>query len=210
MLVVLGLALTVLGFVRFTDTFEEVRDHYATPACTAAARPGDDCTRQESGRVTRKREPAADSDSTSYLLTVARETAPTEEYDVGKPFFDDVNPGDTVDLKVLHGKVFELDFHGHRSQTETAPWASCALIGGLIAGGLVLLLTDPRRRQALDELFMAVVMAVVVVGLTLLAAMSLVSFQWPLVITLVVAAVCWAGVGALCRIILFGEFSGDF
>ncbi|MFF4821169.1 hypothetical protein ACFY2K_42070 [Kitasatospora sp. NPDC001309] len=204
-LALVGLALVVAGFVRFTADFEDVRRYHHTPLCTAPAQPSDDCATRESGRVTGKHlDPGSDSDP--YTLTVARETAPAAEYGVGKAFYDDVTAGTTVDVTVLHGEVIEIGYHGHRSQTETYPWADAAVLSLLIAAGTALVLT---QGWPLDDGVVPFVLAVTVVAnvlATLLGSIALLTLQWPLVVTLIVAALCWIAATALFRGIL-NEFS---
>ncbi|MFG3229043.1 hypothetical protein ACGF07_30255 [Kitasatospora sp. NPDC048194] len=184
-----GLALTVLGFVRFTDTFEEIRAYRATPACTAAAAPGDDCATSESGRVTEKSE-ESDSDSTSYVLTVAREKAPSARYSVGEAFYDDVAPGTIVELKILRGRVFELSYHGHRSQPPNTPYLEIIEFSALIGVGLVMVVAslfgDFEFTVALSLMYSVGVWIATAVG-----SVFLITVQWPLIVTLAVGVACW-------------------
>ncbi|MGW3044829.1 hypothetical protein ACWC9T_33400 [Kitasatospora sp. NPDC001159] len=195
MLVLVGLALTVLGFVRFADTFEEVRAYRATPVCTAAAKPGDDCVTLESGRVTKKEE-EPNSDSTNYVLTVTRETAPTGRYYVGRAFYDDVDTGTVVDLKILRGKVFELNYQGHRSQPPSTPYLTIVEFSGLIAVGLVMLVSG----LVADIEYMAGTALGYTAAVTILTVMGstfLITFQWPLIVTLALAVAFWLIVAAI-------------
>ncbi|MFF2149020.1 hypothetical protein [Kitasatospora sp. NPDC058190] len=202
-LVVVGLALTVLGFVQFTDTFEEARAYRATPVCAPAAKPGDDCVTLESGRVTKKSEEPS-SDSTDYVLTVARETAPTGRYYVGKAFYRDVDTGTVVDLKILKGKVFELSYHGHRARPPYAPYLAIAEFSGLIAVGLVMIVTG-----MVGDIEYLVGMALgYAAGITIatgIGSIFLITIQWPLIVTLGVAVVCWLIV-AVITYTTFEEF----
>ncbi|MET8630745.1 hypothetical protein ABZW30_44865 [Kitasatospora sp. NPDC004669] len=202
-LVVVGLALTVLGFVQFADTFEEIRAYRATPVCTAAAKPGDDCVTLESGRVTNKEEEPS-SDSTNYALTVTRETAPTGRYYVGRAFYDDVDTGTVVDLKILRGKVFELSYQGHRSQPPNTPYLTIVEFSVLIAVGLVMLVSG----AVADIEYMvgiAIGYAAVVAFLTVMGSAFLITFQWPLTVTLALAVVFWLIAAAVTRT-TFREF----
>jgi hypothetical protein len=202
-LVVVGLALTVLGFVQFTDTFEEARAYRATPVCAPAAKPGDDCVTLESGRVTKKSEEPS-SDSTDYVLTVARETAPTDRYYVGKAFYRDVDTGTVVELKILKGKVFELSYHGHRSQPPNTPYLATAEFSGLIAVGLVMVAAGLVG----DIEYMVGLALAYIAGITIATgtgSIFLITFQWPLIVTLSVAVVCWLIV-AVITYTTFEEF----
>ncbi|MFJ9843508.1 hypothetical protein ACIRYZ_24205 [Kitasatospora sp. NPDC101155] len=202
-LVVVGLALTVLGFIRFTDTFEEARAYRATPVCVPAAKPGHDCVTLESGRVTKKEEEPS-SDSTDYVLTVARETAPTDRYYVGKAFYRDVDTGTVVELKILKGKVFELGYHGHRSQPPNTPYLAIAEFSGLIAVGLVMVAAGLVG----DIEYMAGLALAYVAGITIATgtgSIFLITFQWLLMVTLSVAVVCWLMV-AVITYTTFEEF----
>ncbi|MBD0689605.1 hypothetical protein [Streptomyces sp. CBMA123] len=188
-LAVLGLALTILGFVRFTDTFEQTRAYRATPTCAADAKPGADCVTLESGRVTKKEEEAG-SDSTDYMLTVSRETAPTGRYAVGKAFYEDVDAGTTVELRILHGKVFELSFQGHRSRPENTPYLTIFEFSGLIGVGMIMIIGGLFG----DLEFMLFISLGYSAGATLLTAFGsllLISLQWPLLVTLPIAVTCW-------------------
>ncbi|MFD0345338.1 hypothetical protein ACFQ0M_03115 [Kitasatospora aburaviensis] len=72
-----GLAATVLGFTWFVDAYDAVGAYRHAPVCgTAAATPGTDCLLHETGKVTARAVHNSD-DGTSYELTVARETAPS-------------------------------------------------------------------------------------------------------------------------------------
>ncbi|MFH8383848.1 hypothetical protein ACH4E7_23350 [Kitasatospora sp. NPDC018058] len=195
--VVVGLSLTVLGFVRFADTFEEVRAYRTTPVCTAAAKPGDGCVTLESGRVAKKEEESS-SDSTDYALTVTRETAPTGRYYVGRAFYDDVDTGTVVDLKILRGKVFELSYQGHRSQPPSTPYLTIVEFSALIAVGLVMLVSG----LVADIEYMvgiAIGYAVVIAFLTDMGSTLLITFQWPLIVTLALAVVFWLIAAAITR-----------
>lgn len=197
-LLVVGLALTVLGFVRFTEAFQQTRAYSATPVCTAGAAPGADCARLESGLVTGKTKEVG-SDSTDYLLTVSREKAPTGRYTVGKAFYEDVDTGTSVELKILHGKVFELGYRGHRSQPPNTPYLSVAGFSALIAVGMITTVAGLAGR---DLEFMLVVALIYTVGTafaTGIGSLLLIAFGWPLYVTLPVAVGCWLLVALISR-----------
>ncbi|MFD5461790.1 hypothetical protein ACFWIQ_03050 [Kitasatospora sp. NPDC127059] len=196
-LVVLGLGLTILGFVRFIGTFEDTRAYRATPVCTADAKPGADCATLESGRV-KKKEKEIGSDSTDYMLTVSRETAPTGRYSVGKAFYNDVTVGTDVDLKILHGKVFELSYHGHRYQPVSTPYLTIAGFSAMIGFGMIMMVAGGLA----DLEFMAALALAYAVGAsiaTVIGSMLLISLQWPLFVTLPISVLCWLIVAAITR-----------
>ncbi|MER7757915.1 hypothetical protein [Kitasatospora sp. NPDC097643] len=133
-----GLAVVGLGFARFVDAHDVVVAHRSAPVCGSAdIPPGADCAQRESGRVTDKKE-QHDSDSDSYILTVAREKASPETYSVGEAFYDDVSVDTVVDLKVWRGRAIEVSYHGHRAEVPSTPWMSSLWVGLLIGLGTAL------------------------------------------------------------------------
>ncbi|MFD8702838.1 hypothetical protein ACFV1W_09510 [Kitasatospora sp. NPDC059648] len=194
----LGLALTVFGFVRFVDVFEEIHTYRAAPTCaTPAAKPGELCAALESGRVT-KRWTEADDGSTAYKLAVARETAPTDAYDVGEAFYDDVEPGTTVELKVLRGKVIEVSYHGHRAKPLHMPWLKWIESSALIGAGLALVLTGMYLEEidVLASMLLASGAAAAVA--TAVGSAVLITIQWPLIVTLVIGVAFWLLAAYVC------------
>ncbi|MER7849078.1 hypothetical protein ABTZ03_34635 [Kitasatospora sp. NPDC096077] len=197
-LLVVGLALTVLGFVRFTETYQQTRAYLATTVCAADAKPGADCVTLESGRVTKKQEEAG-SDSTDYLLTVAREKAPSDRYGVGRAFYEDVDTGTYVELKILHGKVFELSYQGHSSRPPNTPYLAVVEFSVLIAFGMIMMVLA----LSVDDVeFMLPLALGYVLGTAIatgIGSLTLIALQWPLAVTLAIAVVLWLIVAAVSR-----------
>ncbi|MDH6711447.1 hypothetical protein P3T27_008205 [Kitasatospora sp. MAA19] len=190
LLVLAGLSMVGLGFSWFVDTYHEGRAYRTAPTCgTPAVRPGADCVQQESGRVTR-REVQQDSDSTTYVLTVAREMAPTDTYDVGRAFYRDVETGTIVDLKVWRGLVVELGYHGHRAGNPHTPWLTLLKLGLLIGAGTAVIAYGAFGPD-LDSRLVPVGMAALVAGATLVGAAILLSMPWPLAVVLTIAILAW-------------------
>ncbi|MFJ3221352.1 hypothetical protein ACIPLC_36215 [Kitasatospora sp. NPDC086801] len=190
LLLLLGLSAVGLGFARFVDAYHEGWAYRGAPVCGAPAiKPGADCTLRESGRVTRTAA-ERDGDSTSYSLTVAREKAPTDTYNVGEAFYEDVGTDTVVNLTVWRGQVVEVDYHGHRARNPHTLWLAilklALLIGagtGLIAGGLL----GPN----LGSWWVPAGMSVPVAATTLVGAAMLLLMDWPLAATLTLAVLAW-------------------
>lgn len=190
LLVAAGLAVTVLGFVRFVDTYHGTAEYRATPFCaTPAAKPGADCRARESGRVTRKWV-ARDGDSTTHNLAVARETAPTETYGVGEAFYDDVDTDTTVELTILRGRVIELGYHGHRAQYSNIPVMDIATFGALLAVGMIVAICGAVRWRD-DAGKITIGLAVLVWFMASLGGGILVAAQWSIVLSLVLGIISW-------------------
>ncbi|MBO1420427.1 hypothetical protein [Streptomyces sp. FH025] len=190
LIVAAGLAVTVLGFARFTDAYDEVGEYRATPLCaTPAAKPGADCVTRESGRVTRKSVDRS-SDDTTYNLTVARETAPAQTFEVGYAFYDDVDIDTTVDLKVLRGRVVNLSYHGHLAKNPNIPWADILTFSALLAAGMAVAICgivswkEPAWAVALG-------LAVPVWIPTVIFGGILTDVQWGFTLSLVLGIICW-------------------
>ncbi|MFJ7250086.1 hypothetical protein ACIQWA_36375 [Kitasatospora sp. NPDC098652] len=105
-------------------------------------------------------------------------------------------------MNVLHGRVIEISYHGHRSRTETYRWADAAVLSLLIAAGTALVLTQAWPPDDGAVSFPLVVTVVANVFATLLGSIALLTLQWPLVVTLIVATLCWIAATALFRGIL--------
>ncbi|MFE6867165.1 hypothetical protein ACFVFS_11435 [Kitasatospora sp. NPDC057692] len=120
LLVLVGLAATVAGFVWFAQADIRVYAYRNAPACGAAAhRPGTDCVRHETGRVTAKdvhpgAGPGSADPEGGHTVTVARRAAPARGYEVAEAFYDRVRIGADVDLTVFRGRVAALTYEGHR------------------------------------------------------------------------------------------------
>ncbi|MEU6238578.1 hypothetical protein [Kitasatospora sp. NPDC047058] len=134
LLLLAGLAVTVLGFGRFVDANEEAVAYHSAAVCdTAAATPGTDCVRHETGKVTDK-----NSGDSYYNLTVARETAPKHTFEVPWTLYTDTEVGSEVDLAVFHGRVAEISHHGSHSQTAGTSWSASLEVALLVGLGSTL------------------------------------------------------------------------
>ncbi|WP_459648000.1 hypothetical protein [Kitasatospora sp. Ki12] len=189
LLVAVGLCAVGFGFFRFTDAFEAAGAHRGAPVCgTAEAGAGAECLHQESGRVTKKYEDGGDS--TSYMLTVARETAPSGDYSVSKPFYEDVEVGSVVDLRVYRGAVVRLAYRGHQAEHLHILWMAmleAALVIGIGTSAVAHGLAAPPARKWWVAVSMSVPTAVTAIG----GSAVLVSLQWPLAVTLALAVLGW-------------------
>ncbi|WP_371515400.1 hypothetical protein [Kitasatospora sp. NBC_01300] len=190
LLLLLGLTAVGLGFARFVDTYHEGWAYRGAPVCGAPAiGPGVDCTLRESGRVT-KRATERDGDSTSYTLTVAREKAPTADYDVGEAFYDDVRTDTVVNLTVWRGQVVEVDYHGHRARNPHTLWLAILKLALLVGAGTALVtggLLGPNLRSWWTPAGMSVPMAVT----TQVGAAMILLMGWPLPVTVTLAVLAW-------------------
>ncbi|MEV0193878.1 hypothetical protein AB0I39_35840 [Kitasatospora purpeofusca] len=132
LLVLAGLAVTVLGFGLFLDVHDEMHGYRTAPACDAAAEPGPDCNRYETGRVTARK------DNGDHWLTVARETASAGMYSVDQDFYDDVQIGTSVRVTVFRARAVEISYRGHRADTFRDPHLPALEVAALIAVGSAL------------------------------------------------------------------------
>ncbi|MFF7995813.1 hypothetical protein ACFZDG_39335 [Kitasatospora xanthocidica] len=138
LLLAAGLASTVLGFQWFLGAYDAGGAYRTAPACgTAAATPGTDCTRHETGKVVAKQVDNS-GDNTVYRVTVTRETAPGDGYSVSKEFYHDTEVGADVDLTIWHGRVAEVFYRGHRDPVPTTPWLTSLKAALLVALGSAL------------------------------------------------------------------------
>ncbi|MER7580685.1 hypothetical protein [Kitasatospora sp. NPDC097691] len=196
LLLLAGLATVALAFSWFVDAYRSVEAYRAAPDCgTAAAAPGAPCVRHETGRVTARKVDNS-GDSTSYDLTVTRETAPGKVFSVGEAFYKDAKVGTDVDLKIWNGRPVEVSWHGHRASTPDVPWLSCLKVALLVGFGSALTacgLAWPRE----DSVSVPAFAAVLIFFATLLGSVILCLAQWPLVITLVIPALAWLLLTAL-------------
>ncbi|GAB7184026.1 hypothetical protein ATKI12_3857 [Kitasatospora sp. Ki12] len=138
LLLAAGLASTVLGFEWFIDAYDAGGAYRTAPVCgTAAAAPGTDCARHETGKVVAKNVDNS-GDSTVYHLTIGRETAPGDGYSVSKEFYYDTEVGADVDLTIWHDRVAEVFYRGHRDPIPSTPWLTSLKVGLLVALGSAL------------------------------------------------------------------------
>ncbi|MFG3052696.1 hypothetical protein ACGFZP_17295 [Kitasatospora sp. NPDC048239] len=195
LLVLAGLATTVLGFSWFVEGHHAVGAYRHAPVCgTAEATPGKDCALHETGKVTAGKVDHGDNGAT-YRLTVARETAPKRTYTVGEAFYDDVEVGTDVELTLFRGRVAEVSYHGHRAQNPITPWLTAlkvALLAGLgsalTAHGLAGWRPGARSIPAS--------VGALVVFLSLLGSLVFMATQWPLAVTLGIPVLGWLALTA--------------
>ncbi|MFJ8628878.1 caspase family protein [Kitasatospora sp. NPDC093550] len=136
LLLLIGLSVVGAGFGRFLDENVRVTAHQGAPVCgSPGIAAGVDCLRPETGRVTAKFSEDGQA-STAYKISVLRDTASgTETYTVGRRFYDDVDSGTEVDLKVWLGHVVETSYHGHRADVPLYDRWEMVLVALLIGGG---------------------------------------------------------------------------
>ncbi|GAB7184024.1 hypothetical protein ATKI12_3855 [Kitasatospora sp. Ki12] len=185
LLVLAGLATAAFGFGLYLDTHDEAVAHHTAPACgTTAAPPGTDCVRSESGRVTARKTDGA------YLLTVARETAPAQTFEVDQDFYQSTAIGADVELRLWHGRVAEVSYHGHSAENPVGTRLPSLGVAALVAAGSALTvrgLTRSRRDTGDARLGAAVVIG----PCAYIGSTFLIPWQWPLV--LVLGIPCSAG-----------------
>ncbi|MFB8174128.1 hypothetical protein ACFC60_39880 [Kitasatospora purpeofusca] len=144
LLVLAGLAVTALGFGLFLDAHEEIHGYRTAPACDTAAEPGPDCNRYETGRVTARKNDG------EYRLTVAREAAPKETYNVDQDFYDDVQIGTEVRVTVFHARAVEISERGHHADSLQDPHLPALEAAALIAVGSALTVHGLARSRDSD------------------------------------------------------------
>ncbi|MFJ8628967.1 hypothetical protein ACIRD3_39805 [Kitasatospora sp. NPDC093550] len=201
LLVVIGLSTVGLGFVRFVDTFEASGAYRSAPLCgTPAAGDVVPCIRQESGRVTKK-SVSSDDDSVTYLLTISRETAPTDEYDVSRAFYWDVEVGTTVDLMVWKDSVVRVVYHGHQADQRNIPWWDVLEIALLIGAGtsLVAYRLGTADRWAWGSVLLIAVPTVIATGT---GCVVLIACQWSFAVTLTLAILAWLITAAIAATVV--------
>ncbi|MEU9044740.1 MULTISPECIES: hypothetical protein [unclassified Kitasatospora] len=190
LLLLAGLATVFVAFSWFVGGYRSVDAYLAAPDCgTAAAAPGAACVRHETGKVTAGKVDNS-GDSTSYELTVARETARSHTFDVGEAFYDEVAIGTDVDLKIWNGRAVEVSWHGHRASVPDIPWLTCLKVALLVGAGTALTLYGlawPSASAQAVPPATALGMAFV----SLLGSFTLCLAQWPLVVTLALPILAW-------------------
>ncbi|MFB7677336.1 hypothetical protein ACFC26_38650 [Kitasatospora purpeofusca] len=144
LLVLAGLAVTALGFGLFLDAHDEMHGYRTAPACDTAAEPGPDCNRYETGRVTARKNDG------EYRLTVAREAAPKETYNVDQDFYDDVQIGTEVRVTVFHARAVEISERGHHADSLQDPHLPALEAAALIAVGSALTVHGLARSRDSD------------------------------------------------------------
>ncbi|MFJ4094600.1 hypothetical protein ACIPYS_23700 [Kitasatospora sp. NPDC089913] len=143
-LVLAGLAVTVLGFGLFLDVHDEMHGYRTAPVCDAAAEPGPDCNRYETGRVTARK------DNGDHWLTVARETASAGMYSVDQDFYDDVQIGTSVRVTVFRARAVEISYRGHRADTFRDPHLPALEVAALVTVGSALTVNGLARSRNRD------------------------------------------------------------
>ncbi|MFD8786574.1 hypothetical protein [Kitasatospora sp. NPDC059599] len=203
LLVALGLAVTALCFRWYVDTDREVNAHLTAPTCgTAAAAPGADCLRHESGKV-RSKNARESNDSTIWELTVSRESAATATYSVGEAFYHDVAVGTDVQLALWRGRVAEVSYHGHSAENRSRPWL--AFLGVALPAGLGSALTAcglarPRRNAVAASAVASATASIWTAVFAFFGASALLSGPVPFVIAVGVPALGWLAMTAVATV----------
>ncbi|MFF8774268.1 hypothetical protein [Kitasatospora sp. NPDC015120] len=197
-----GLAVTVLGFSRFVDAHDTAVAYRSAPVCGSAAHtPGTDCVRHETGRVTAR--DTRTGEDTTYLVKVARETAPEQRYEVDWDFYSATEVGMDVDLTVFRGRVAEVSFQGHRATNPGTPWLSALTVALLAGSGAALTITGLTwSRTGGRPTAFAAVMGGLTSALALPGCLVLMTAQRPLPALLAVPAIGWLAATALGAVIL--------
>ncbi|GHF85533.1 hypothetical protein GCM10018790_73850 [Kitasatospora xanthocidica] len=140
LLLAAGLATTVLGFSWFVGAIDQVSGYRFAPVCgTAAAAPGTDCARYESGKVTaRDVSDGGEGAGDQYWLTVTREAGHRGNYLVSWDFYRATEIGTEVDVALWHGRVAEVSYRDHRAPTRSTPWLTSLEVALLVALGSAL------------------------------------------------------------------------
>ncbi|MFB8238088.1 hypothetical protein ACFC58_16210 [Kitasatospora purpeofusca] len=203
LLLLAGLAVTVLGFGRFVDANDEAGAYRTAPACgTAAHAPGTDCVRHETGKVTGRQADVL-GDGTVFRLTVAREAGSGHRYTVDSDLYRATAVGADVDLTLYRGKVAEVSHHGARTPTSGTAWTVSlvvALLVGLGAALTVLGLTWTRRVAEVASFAFA--MGGLTAVLAFVGSLGLVPSQLPLAATLALPVLGWLGMTLLPTVIV--------
>lgn len=190
LLLLAGLAVTVLGFGRFVAANEEAGAYRTALVCgTAAATPGTDCVRHETGKVT-DRYITSGGDSTIYTLTVTRETDSEHDYEVNSALYYAAQVGADVDLAVFRGRVAEVSHQGHRAPNPGSPYLASLEVALLVGLGSVLTAQGLAWSRS-NTKKAGVAIAAFVVPMAFLGSLVLVSSQWPLAATLAVPVLGW-------------------
>ncbi|MFB7126535.1 hypothetical protein [Kitasatospora sp. NPDC056273] len=190
LLVVIGLSTVALGFSWFVDTYDEALAYRGAPVCGApATAPGADCTKQETGRVTAKKTDS-NGDSTTYGLTVSRETVPTATYSVTEGLYDSLENGVNVDLTLWRGRVVELSHQGHRSTVQSTPWLTALKLALLVGTGTVLAVYGLLLRRLVSWALPLAVLPFLVL-FTVLGSIILITAQWPFALTIALPLIGW-------------------
>ncbi|WP_380284046.1 hypothetical protein [Kitasatospora purpeofusca] len=197
LLVLAGLATTVIGFLWFADADIRVYAYRNAPACGATAHgPGTECVRHETGVVTAKSVhpgagPGAAKPAGGHTVTVAREAAPARGYEVTEAFYDRVRIGADIDLTIFRGRVAALAYQGHRVDNQDVSYLVSFGVPFLIALGSALTthgLTWPRLGPELPR-FAAV--GVIALTLALISSLVFVALPMPPALILAIAILLW-------------------
>ncbi|MFB7129958.1 hypothetical protein [Kitasatospora sp. NPDC056273] len=203
LIVLAGLVPVVAGFLLFVRTYDVTVAYRTAPVCgTSAAGAGADCLRLESGRVVRKKvDTDRENDLSSYKLVVARETAGGDEYDVGEPFFQDVEVGTAIDVGVWKGKVVQISYRGHRAVKPQLPWLPVLGVALLISVGSAAVVHGLHRsREGLRDV-VQVGSIVFTVGSFAGSLVLIGAFQWSFPVTITVAVLAWLSTVAACAVV---------
>ncbi|WP_416874593.1 hypothetical protein [Kitasatospora sp. SC0581] len=202
LLALLGLAVVAIGFVRFDAAYDARGAYLDAPACGArAAGPQEDCLRSESGRVTRKwADPG--NDSTSYGIAVARENGPSDTYPVRESFYDAVDVGSVVELRLWHGRVADIAYQGRRTEPPSTPWLAMTGVALLVGAGTTLLVRGLTGTfQSEGDWRVPLGTAISLFLATGFGGALMLSQHWPWGLAMAVAAAAWLAAAALAVVL---------
>ncbi|MFE7589227.1 hypothetical protein ACFU6K_07470 [Kitasatospora sp. NPDC057512] len=196
LLVVVGLSTVALGFSWFVDAYDEALAYRVAPVCGApATAPGADCTGHETGRVTGRRTDS-NGDSTTYDLTVSRETVPAATYSVTEGLYESLENGVNVDLTLWRGRVVELSHQGHRSAVQSTPWLTALKLALLVGTGTVLAVYGLLLRRLASWALPVAVLPFLIL-FTVIGSITLITAQWPFALTLAIPLIGWLLLAAI-------------
>ncbi len=204
LLVLAGLASTVIGFVWFAGADIRVYAYRNAPTCSAAAqRPGANCVRHETGRVTAKNVhpgagPGAADPAAGHTVTVARAAGPARGYEVPEAFYDNVRVGTDVDLTIFRGRVAALTHQGRRTDNPDVSYLvsfGVPLLVGL--GSAVTTHGLTRSRPGPGAARFGTVAGVALV-LAFISSLCFVSLPMPPALLVAVSVLLWLIATAAC------------
>ncbi|MFJ8431285.1 hypothetical protein ACIQ9P_08290 [Kitasatospora sp. NPDC094019] len=206
LLVLAGLAATVVGFVWFAGADIRVYAYRDAPACGAAEqRPDANCVRHETGTVTAKNVhsgagPGAANPSAGHTVTVGRAAAAARGYEVPEAFYDRVRVGADIDLTVFRGRVAALTYQGHRADNQDVSYLvsfGVPLLLGLGSAvtthGLTWSRPGPRAARFGTVAGTALVLAFI-------GSLCFVSLPMPPALLVAVPVLLWLAVTAACTV----------
>ncbi|MFD8780902.1 helix-turn-helix domain-containing protein [Kitasatospora sp. NPDC059599] len=190
LLVLVGVAAVALGFARYAGAYTTAGAYLTAPVCgTPAAVAGADCLLRTTGRVTDKQ--TKDGTGAEYDLTMTRGApAPTDTSVVDRGFYDAVEIGMAVDLKVWRGRVMEISKPGQHYVVEYTPFLTCTELALLIGLGTALTIVGavgPKPGAPAS----AARSGALIASFAWIVSGEFLTDLWPFTPTLVVSAVGW-------------------